>query len=559
MSTPKQPNTASSASQPAGGSEIDASGVSALLGTPTLLDALGVGILVVRADWTVAAANAAWADMVGARVAECVGQALWVAFAGLRGAPGEDVVRATMADGVARRFRTRGGRADGTFDVRVARLPLAGPAAGPGSESAGGALLLEVHDVSAIVRELGGHADESETLRDLAHALSEVTESRALLRVLAEAASSHAAADGVAVLEVQENDVEVVATAGATARPAGAHFPLAGALTEQALGRRAAVAVENCTPILARQLGRAPEDIGPALVVPLVAHDVCLGTLVVTRRQGAPPFSGDDERRLRVIADYAALALHKARLLEEVRAASQAKSNFLATVSHELRTPLTALTGYGELLADEIIGPMTAQQHEVVERMRSVTQQLTMMIDEILTYSSIEAGREKVRPERVLAAELMRAAVTVVEPLARQKGLALDVAELDPATALVTDRDKVRQILINLAGNAVKFTDTGRVDVAVENGNGTVRFRVRDTGVGITAADQHRLFQPFSQVDAGLTRRHGGSGLGLYISQRLARLLGGRIDLESAPGAGSTFTLTLPVEYTVGGERPAAG
>ena len=549
MNTPKQPNTASPASRPAGGPEIDASSVSALLGTPTLLDVLGVGILVVRADWTVAAANAAWADMVGVRVAECTGQELWAAFSGLQGTPGEDAVRAAMADGVTRWFRIRGGRADGTFDVRVVRLPGAGSVGDPGSAAAGGALLLEVHDVSALVREIGGHVHESETLRDLAHALSEVTESKALLRVLAEAATLHAAADGVAVLEVQESDVEVIATAGAAARPPGAHFPLAGSLTEQAMKRRAPVPVANCTPILTEQLGRTPKDIGPALVVPLIAHDVCLGALAVSRRHGTPPFSEDDERRLRVIADYAALALHKARLLEEVQAASQARSNFLATVSHELRTPLTALTGYGELLADEIIGPMTPQQHEVVERMRSVTQQLTLMIDEILTYSSIEAGREKVRPERVLAAELMRAAATVVEPLARQKGLTLDVAEPDPATALVTDRDKVRQILVNLAGNAVKFTNAGRVDVAVENGNGTVRFRVRDTGVGITAADQGRLFQPFTQVDAGLTRRHGGTGLGLYISQRLARLLGGRIDLESAPGAGSTFTLTLPVDY----------
>jgi signal transduction histidine kinase len=186
--------------------------------------------------------------------------------------------------------------------------------------------------------------------------------------------------------------------------------------------------------------------------------------------------------------------------------------------------------------------------------MRSVTHQLNAMIDEVLTFSSIEAGREVVRAAEVSAADLLRAAVTVVEPLARQKGLRLDVPEPDPAITLHTDADKVRQILVNLAGNAVKFTERGVVRVTVENGGGPdagagarcVRFAVCDTGIGIAAADQARLFQPFVQVDGGLTRRHGGTGLGLYISQRLARLLGGRIDLESAAGAGATFTLTLP-------------
>jgi len=157
-----------------------------------------------------------------------------------------------------------------------------------------------------------------------------------------------------------------------------------------------------------------------------------------------------------------------------------------------------------------------------------------------------------VRPATVAADELVWATAAVVEPLARQKEIAFEAAAPSPAPALVTDVDKVRQILVNLAGNAVKFTDRGSVRLGVENGQGTVRFTVRDTGIGIAPEDRARLFQPFSQVDAGLTRRHGGTGLGLYISQRLARLLGGRIDVESTPGRGSTFTLTLPEEYREG-------
>jgi signal transduction histidine kinase len=176
----------------------------------------------------------------------------------------------------------------------------------------------------------------------------------------------------------------------------------------------------------------------------------------------------------------------------------------------------------------------------VIERMRGVTHHLTVMIDEILTYSSIEAGREKVHATEVRADDLVSAAAAVVEPLAWQKGIAFEAPTPAPAPRLVTDVAKVRQILVNLAGNAVKFTDQGSVRLGIENGGGRVRFTVRDSGIGISPEDQARLFQPFSQVDTGLTRRHGGTGLGLYISQRLAELLGGRIELESTLGKGST-------------------
>jgi signal transduction histidine kinase len=133
-----------------------------------------------------------------------------------------------------------------------------------------------------------------------------------------------------------------------------------------------------------------------------------------------------------------------------------------------------------------------------------------------------------------------------VEPLARQKGLAIDVDVPAADPRLVTDVDKVRQILVNLAGNAVKFTERGLVSLTVEDGAASVRFAVRDTGPGIAPEERARIFRPFAQLETGLTRRHGGTGLGLYISRRLADLLGGHIELESAVGAGSTFTLVLP-------------
>jgi signal transduction histidine kinase len=335
-------------------------------------------------------------------------------------------------------------------------------------------------------------------------------------------------------------------------------FPLDGSVAREALHCRGVVSVENFTASQ-RPLARVVPElrIGPMLAAPLIAHDRLLGVLTVVRGERAAAFSPREAQRLSVIADHAALAMWKAELLEQSRAADRAKGRFLATISHELRTPLTALTGYEELLADEVMGPLSESQTDVLERMRSVTHHLTVMIEEVLAFSSIEAGHEVVRPTEFLADDLLRAAVAIVEPLARQKRLLLVLDVPAEPIRLSSDVDKARQIIVNLAGNAVKFTDHGEVRISLtavdssgsESGEGReVRFSVADTGPGIAAEDARRLFRPFSQIDAGLTRRHGGTGLGLYISQRLAQLLGGRIDVESELGAGSTFTLTLPAE-----------
>jgi signal transduction histidine kinase len=235
-------------------------------------------------------------------------------------------------------------------------------------------------------------------------------------------------------------------------------------------------------------------------------------------------------------------------LLEQAQAADRAKSRFLATVSHELRTPLTALAGYEELLVDQVIGPLSDSQLDVLERMRSVTQHLASVIEELLAFSSLDEGRETVRPTDFLAADLVRATVAVVEPLARQKHLSFRVSIPDEPIRMTSDVDKVRQILVNLAGNAVKFTDQGEVRLELGRRDSDVRFVVRDTGMGIPRRDLDRLFRPFAQLDTGLTRRHGGTGLGLYISRSLAELLGGRIAVESEVGKGSAFSLILPAD-----------
>ncbi len=516
-----------------------------------LLESVGEGLLVVDPHWTVTYLNAAAERATGVARARVLGRPLWRAFPALVGSAFEGAWREAMAT-----RRPHVGRT-----VPVARRP--GVVALFDAQSypvPDGGLLVLFSEVSARerqARDLAERSAENERLRELARTMAAVADSAAVLDALCAAAITLCGAAGATVAEMLDGEARFIAVANHPDGVRGHRFPLAGTLTGRllALQRRAPA---GSVVLLRTDADDAADSafcgdladgrrVGVLLLAPLAAHGEMLGVLAVSRAAGEAPFDDADEARLRAVADHASLALHKARLVEAAQEANDTKSAFLATVSHELRTPLTALTGYGELLADEILGPLTAPQADVVERMRVVTHQLTAMIEEILTFSALEAGREVVRPAPTDVAEVVLAAATVVEPLAEQKGLAFAAVVPPAAPPLVTDADKLRQILVNLCGNAVKFTPAGAVSLAVEAAGGALRCAVRDTGVGIAEADLPRLFHPFTQLDQGLTRRFGGTGLGLYISQRLARLLGGRIDVESAPGEGSTFTLTIPL------------
>ncbi|HVH13250.1 MAG TPA: response regulator, partial [Longimicrobium sp.] len=230
----------------------------------------------------------------------------------------------------------------------------------------------------------------------------------------------------------------------------------------------------------------------------------------------------------------------------EAEDANRAKSSFLATMSHELRTPLNAMIGYTDLLQMGVPEPIPAMAREQVRRVGLSARHLLQLIEEILTFSRLEAGREEVQTEPVDLDGLLLEVSAIVEPLAHDKGLRFDVRRDGVLPGLATDPRKLRQILINLVGNAVKFTESGAVELDVTVVEGGARFRVRDTGVGIAPEHLEAIFEPFMQVETERARRAHGTGLGLSVSRRLARLLGGELNVESTLREGSTFTLILP-------------
>jgi signal transduction histidine kinase len=211
-----------------------------------------------------------------------------------------------------------------------------------------------------------------------------------------------------------------------------------------------------------------------------------------------------------------------------------------------------------ELLQMGIHGPVTPPQVNSLARIETASRHLRGLIEEVLSFSRLEAGHAEVRAEPVDLCDLAREVADVIQPLAMQKSLEFRLDGCDPHPVVQTDPDKVRQILINLAGNAVKFTDEGEVSIRVRSMDGIVALSVCDTGPGIPHEDQERLFRPFEQLESGLARTHGGTGLGLYLSGQYARMLGGTIEVRSEPGQGSTFSLVLPREFFAGDEFPAA-
>lgn len=289
-------------------------------------------------------------------------------------------------------------------------------------------------------------------------------------------------------------------------------------------------------------------DVGihSVMIVPMNARGTTLGALTLISSRPERRFGDADLAIALDLGRRAAVAIDNARLYRAAVAANEAKGNFLATMSHELRTPLTAIIGYQELLSEGISGPVSDGQGQPLSRIKVSATRLLSLIDQILLYARMETGRESVLIEAVTAKSAVDDAIALVSPAATERGLTVRTEEIDPKLELRTDLGKLRQILINLLNNAVKFTSTGEIVVRAAARDRDIVFAIRDTGIGIEASDLEHLFEPFWQVQQTRTRETGGSGLGLSVTRRLVQLLGGRISVESTPAVGTTFTVVLP-------------
>jgi signal transduction histidine kinase len=395
-------------------------------------------------------------------------------------------------------------------------------------------------------------------LQALSDTLARATSSAEMLRLTAEHCRTAAGARlALVVQQLADRDtLDVAAAAGDPdggedwrGVPAGAVLPSVEAVrTERPVLVASPDELAARFPALegwARRAGVRALAALPVLVAGEPAAALVLGFDTARR------FGGDEREFLLGLARIAARALERLHLAHAARAATEAKSDFLAMMSHELRTPLNAIMGYTGLLADEVVGPLNGTQREQLRRVQEQAQHLLGLIEEVLTLSRAESAGERLHVDTVEPGALLRDVVAVLAPAARRKGLALRAEVDDAVQPAALDADKVRQVLAHLLTNAVKFTAAGEVVAGVrEERASTVPalvFSVRDTGSGIAPDHLAHIFEPFWQAESKHARRVGGTGLGLNVTRRLADLLGGEVHVASTPGIGSTFELWLPL------------
>jgi signal transduction histidine kinase len=297
-------------------------------------------------------------------------------------------------------------------------------------------------------------------------------------------------------------------------------------------------------PLLARSFGAGT---AAAMVVPIIGGGSVLGKLTAVSSQPGRCFSEEEVALAEQVGRQFAAAIRHERLRVEANEARQTKSAFLALMSHELRTPLSTIIGYAELLLMGIPEPLAETPRSHVNHMRASAWHLLRLIEEILAFSRLESGREELHPEPIRVSEVIEHAVGLVAPAASEKGLMLRVAAAAPLPPLVTDSSKLSRILLHLLTNAVRFTEAGEVTLEVATEAERIIFRVHDTGIGVPLSRQEQVFIPFWQGEPEDTRRYGGTGIGLSVARALAHLMGGELTLSSVEGAGSIFTLSLPL------------
>ncbi|MHA1733910.1 MAG: sensor histidine kinase [Promethearchaeota archaeon] len=230
------------------------------------------------------------------------------------------------------------------------------------------------------------------------------------------------------------------------------------------------------------------------------------------------------------------------------RHANEAKSHFLSNISHELRTPLNSIIGFSEVLLDNLACPLTDEQRDLVKSILTSGKHLQLMIEEILDIADLETDEMVIEPRSFSLRSAVDSLLAIFDREAQKKDIELTAEIQEGIDVVVADEKRIRQVLFNLIGNALKFTRPGgRVVVRVRNGDSSVEVSVEDTGIGIAKEDFHKLFQPFRQIETSLAKKVPGAGIGLYLSKRIVELHGGEIRFDSVEGEGSTFTFSIPV------------
>ncbi|HEU4370603.1 MAG TPA: response regulator, partial [Methylomirabilota bacterium] len=432
-------------------------------------------------------------------------------------------------------------------------------------------------ELEARTRELTRSVGELQALGEVSQALSSTLDLETVLNTIVARANQLAGTDGGSVYEYDEQseafhlratdnlDEEMVAAARRTPIPRG----------EGVLGRMAVTR----EPVQVPDIGKEGAYHSPLrdtllrtgtralLAIPLLREDHLIGGLTVNKKTPGE-FSPQVIDLLKTFASQSALAIQNARLFREIEdkgrqleMADRHKSEFLANMSHELRTPLNAIIGYSEMLQEDAADLGAGQFTDDLGKINAAGKHLLELINAVLDLSKIEAGKMELYLESFDVARLVQDIAAVIQPLAAKNANRLDVRCPDAIGVMHADLTKVRQALFNLLSNACKFTERGTVALGVAreavDGQDWMVFGVSDTGIGMTPEQLAKLFEAFTQADAATTRRFGGTGLGLALSRRLCRMMGGDVTVESEAGRGSTFTIRLPARVAEAVEEPA--
>jgi GAF domain-containing protein len=421
-------------------------------------------------------------------------------------------------------------------------------------------------EVQARTRELGRSVEELHALGEVSQAVNSTLDLETVLSTIVAKAVQLSNTDAGVIYVFDEKDqiFRVRATHGLS-------DDLISALRDQQLGSSEAIrrSTQDGLPQEAADICDEPpspvRDLSmragfrARLIVPLVGTGGVVGALAIRRKQ-AGKFPKSTVELLQTFAAQSVLAIQNARLFREIddkshqlELASEHKSQFLASMSHELRTPLNAIIGLTEMMVKNAARFGTEKAQEPLQRVNSAGTHLLGLINQVLDLSKIEAGKLELNPQTVQLTPLINDVIGTAGQLAEQNKNRLVVDAQENLGALTVDPMRLRQILLNLLSNACKFTKAGEVKLAarkVINGSSFVEFAVSDTGIGMTAEQQAKLFEEFTQADATTAQRFGGTGLGLAITRKLARMMGGDVTVTSEPGKGSVFTVRLPSDAT---------